>query len=140
MAQNSPDERLVYLALKNTFKGADALIRKPKKIRELIQKTRHNVDVRELIEQHSLDRVCDVAKLLLEKHIFESTLKAEARFPEVFEISPAQNAERSASEAEAAKSEADAIRSVVEGQNSSEPPQSSHDVQLTNVKAPPACP
>lgn len=45
MAQNSPDERLVYLALKNASKGADALIRKPKKIRELIQKTRHNVDV-----------------------------------------------------------------------------------------------
>ena len=134
MAQNSPDERLVYLALKNTFKGADALVRKPKKIRELIQKTPHNVDVKDLIEQHSLDRVCDVAKLLLEKHIFESTLKAEARFPEVFEISPAQNAERSASEAEAAKSKADTIRSIIEGQNNNEPPQSSHNIQLINNK------
>jgi len=52
---------------------------------------------------------------LLEEDIFASTLKAKIRFPEVFDVSPAQSAEQSASEVEAAKSEADAIKHAAEG-------------------------
>jgi hypothetical protein len=74
---NLPDERLVYLALKNTFKGADAQVRKTKKVRELIQKTQQNIDVRDLIKEHNIDNVCNVAKALLEQQIFESTLVSD---------------------------------------------------------------
>jgi lipoate synthase len=74
MTKNTPDERLVYLALKNTFEGADAQVRKPKKIRELIQKRQDNADIRDLIREHNIDNVCNVAKTLLELQIFESTL------------------------------------------------------------------
>ena len=115
MGKNQPDERLIYLALKNTFKGADAQVRKPKKIRELIQKQQQSRDVRDLVHAHNLDNVCNVAKVLLDQQIFESTLKAKTRFPEVFEVSPAQSAERSASEEEAARTEADAIKVAAEG-------------------------
>ena len=115
MGKNPPDERLIYLALKNTFKGADAQVRKPKKIRELIQKQQQSRDVRDLVQAHNLDNVCNVAKVLLDQQIFESTLKAKIRFPEVFEVSPAQSAERSASEEEAARTEADAIKVAAEG-------------------------
>lgn len=135
MTKNPPDERLVYLALKNIFKGPDARLRRHGKIRELIQKTQHNLDVRDLIHEHNLENVCNVAKALLEKQIFESTLKAKIRFPEVFEISPAQSAERSASEAEAAKSEADAVRTAAAGHNSGEFPESSCKVHSNNDKA-----
>jgi hypothetical protein len=55
-----------------------------------------------------------VAKGLLEEQIFESTLNAKIKFPEVFEVSPAQSAERTASEAEAARTEADAIKDAAE--------------------------
>ena len=115
MARNLPDERLVYLALRNIFKGADAQLRRPKKVRELIQKHQHCADVRDLLEEHNVDTVCSTAKILLDNQIFESTLKAKIRFPEVFEVSPAQSAEREASEAEAAKTEEDAIKDAAEG-------------------------
>jgi hypothetical protein len=42
MNKNLPDERLVYLALKDSFKGADAQIRKAKKVRELVQKAQYH--------------------------------------------------------------------------------------------------
>lgn len=113
--KNSPDERIVYLALKNVFKGPDAQVRKAKKIRDLVLKRQHMLDVHELIKEHNIDNVCQVAKVLLEEGIFASTLKAKIRFPEVFEVSPAQSAERSASEEEAARSEADAIKIAAEG-------------------------
>ena len=109
MPKNPPDERLVYLALKNTFRGADAQLRKPKKIRELILKRQNDIDVKDLIREHNIDNVCNVARSLLEQQIFESTLQAKIQFPEVFEVSPAQTAERSASEEEATRTEANAI-------------------------------
>ena len=94
MARNLPDERLVYLALKTHFMGADAQVRKLKKVRDVIQKYQHHVDIQDLIQEHNIDDVCTTAKALLEQQIFESTLKAKIRFPEVFEVSPAQSAER----------------------------------------------
>lgn len=115
MARNPPDERLVYLALKDIFRGGDAQLRRAKKVRELIQKHQNRASVRDLIQAHNIDNVCNVAKVLLEHQVFESTLIAKIRFPEVFEVSPAQSAEREASEAEAAKTEADAIRDAAEG-------------------------
>jgi hypothetical protein len=77
MAHNLPDERVVYLALKESFKGADAQIRKSKKVREIVQKARNNIDVRDMIQQHNIENVCSVAKTLLEQKIFESTLNAK---------------------------------------------------------------
>jgi lipoate synthase len=65
MAKNPPDERLVYLALKNTFKGTEAQVRKIKKVRELILRRQHNKDVKNLIREHNVDNVCNVAKALL---------------------------------------------------------------------------
>lgn len=117
MAKNPPDERLVYLALKNVFKGPDAQLRIAKKIRKLIQKYLDNGDaeVRALVAEHNIDNVCNTAKALLQDEIFASTLRAKIRFPEVFEVSPAQTAERVASEAEAARTDADAIRDAAEG-------------------------
>ena len=134
MTKNLPDEQLVYLALKNSFEGADSQIRKTKKVREVVQKAQHNIDVRDLIQEHNLDNVCNIAKALLEQQIFESTLKAKIRFPEVFEISPAQSAERSASEAEAARLEADAIKSASGGQNNDAHVGDSCDVPLSRDK------
>lgn len=115
MAKNPPDERLVYLALRGVFKGADAHIRKVKKIHDLIEKHRHENNISNLIQEHNMDNLCNVAKILLEQQVFESTLKAKIRFPEVFEVSPSQSAERAISESEAAKTEADAIQCAAEG-------------------------
>lgn len=112
---NKPDERLVYLALRGVFLGPDAHLRNQKKVRDRIQKYKNNAEIKALLQQHSEESICSIAKLLLERQIFESSLKAKLCFPEVFDVSPAQSAEREASIAEATKSEADAIRNVAEG-------------------------
>jgi hypothetical protein len=116
MAKSIPDERLVYLALKGVLQGQDVHIRREKTVRKIIQKQQNHDDIKYLIREYSIDSLCQTAKALLRDQIFESTLKAKIRFPEVFEVSPNQTAERAMSEDEAAKSEDAAIQSVAEGQ------------------------
>lgn len=110
-----PDERVVYLALKNVFKGQDADIRQNKAVRKLVRRHKGQEDVASLVQGHGLDVVCNTARTLLLDEIFASTLKAKIRFPELFDLSPTQSAEREASEAEAARHEADAIQHAVQG-------------------------
>lgn len=107
-----PDEPLVYLALKGVFKGANAAIRHPRLIRELITKNRHDSDIAELIKSYRKDKIYNSAHILLAGQVFESTNIAKARFPEVFDVSPAERAERKAAEAEAAKIDAQAVQAV----------------------------
>ncbi|CAI6342436.1 unnamed protein product [Periconia digitata] len=90
MANNLPDERLVYLALKDIFQGKNARIRKAIVIRKLIKDHCHQKEVETLIQEHTIDDVRNIARLLLMEGIFESTLKAKGRFPNLFEVSPAQ--------------------------------------------------
>lgn len=111
MAKNPPDERLVYLSCRAIFKEADALVRQPKVIRKLLQKNGRFIEA--LSREHNFDTICNVTKELLEDRVFESTLQAKIRFPELFEISEARSAERAVSEAEAARSEANAVKEVL---------------------------
>lgn len=116
MANNNyPDERVVYLALINVFKGSDAAIRQPKSIRKFILKNQNQLDVADLIKAHDIDIVCNTARTLLTEKIFQSTREAKIRFPEVFDVSPAQSAAREASEVEAARNEAHAIEDARQG-------------------------
>lgn len=112
MARITPDERSIYLAFKNVFKGQDAHVRTTKKIRKLIQAHQTEADVCDLITEYNIDNVCNAVKSLLEQRIFESTLKAKIKFPEVFDISPSQSADRAASEAEAARAEVHLIQDI----------------------------
>ncbi|KAJ8121923.1 hypothetical protein ONZ43_g1749 [Nemania bipapillata] len=113
--KNTPDERVVYLALKNVFKGPNAEVRQLKAVRKLITKSQQDADVADLIRAYNMDIICSMARTLLTQEIFESTLKAKIHFPEVFDVSPAQSAEREASEAEAAINDANAIKGAVQG-------------------------
>jgi len=113
--KNPPDERVVCLALGNVFKGTHAETRQPKAINKLITKHRIYTEVAYLFREHGMDTVCNVARTLLTEQIFESTLKAKPRFPEGFDVSLAQSAEREASEVEAAKNEASATRDTAQG-------------------------
>ena len=110
-----PDERVVYLAFKNVFKGQEAGIRQIKAVKKLVQENRQQENVAGLLDGHGLDVVCNSAKTLLNDEVFASTLKAKIRFPELFDLSPTQTAEREASEAEAARCEASAIENAVKG-------------------------
>ena len=83
MTSNPPDQRVVYLALKEFFKGPNSQIGKAKKVREVIQRAQVDFDVRDLIQQHNIENVCSVTRSLLEQQLFESTLKAKICLPEV---------------------------------------------------------
>jgi hypothetical protein len=114
-SKNPPDERVVYLALKNVFKGPNAGMRRLPAIRKLIVKNQKQGDITDLVNAHNIDIVCNTARVLLTEKIFESTLAAKIRFPEVFDVSPDESAEREASEVEAARNGSNAIQVVVHG-------------------------
>ncbi|KAJ3499420.1 hypothetical protein NLG97_g354 [Lecanicillium saksenae] len=109
-----PDERVVYLALKNIFKGQNAQVRKNKTVAKLIKQYKTQESVANLLREYNFDVVCGLASNLLSAEIFDSTLKAKVRFPELFDSSSTQSAEKEASEAEAARYEAEAIRHALQ--------------------------
>ena len=109
--QRSPDGRLVYLHCSSIFSGANAHVRKAKKVSQLLQK--HKASIKILTKEFTLPAVAAVAKELLEEQIFESLPRAKLRYPELFQPSETQEAERAASEAEVIRIEAEAAQDIV---------------------------
>ena len=109
--QHCPDQRLVYLHCSSIFSGANAQVRKAKKIAQLLGK--HKASIKILTKEFTLQAVAAVAKELLEERIFESLPRAKLRFPELFHLSETQEAERAASEAEVVRIEAEAAHDIV---------------------------
>jgi hypothetical protein len=110
MAQSYPDERLIYLACQHIFRGAYSHVRKLKTVKGLIRQ--HEIALTDILREYDINRTSTVAKKLLESEVFDSTLKARIRFPELFEVSPTQSAEREVSEAQAARDEANTVREI----------------------------
>ena len=109
--QRSPDGRLVYLHCSSIFSGANAHVRRVKKVSQLLEK--HKASIKILTKEFTLPAVAAVAKELLEEQIFESLPRAKLRYPELFQPSETQEAERAASEAEVIRIEAEAAQAVV---------------------------
>lgn len=109
--QSSPDGRLVYLHCSSVFSGANAQVRRPKKVSQLLEK--HKASIKILTKEFTLPAIAAVAKELLEKRIFESLPRAKLRYPELFQPSETQEAERAASEAEVVRIEAEAAQDIV---------------------------
>ena len=106
-----PDQRLVYLHCSSIFHGANAQIRRQKKITQVLSK--HKDSIKILTDDFSLDAIVTVAKALLDEQIFQSKFRAQLHFPELFQPSETQEAEREASEAEVARIEAEAVQETV---------------------------
>ncbi|RYN62675.1 hypothetical protein AA0119_g13109 [Alternaria tenuissima] len=123
MGKNRLDQRLVYLALRSIFKGADARVRKSKKIHELIQKHHHQHGISNLLEEHNMDMICNVAKTLLEQQVFESILRAKSRFPGVSENFQSQGEGQTTPSSLAPSTETGATRGVIGGR---------HDIAAVN--------
>ena len=86
--QHTPDGRLVYLHCSSIFSGANAHVRKVKKISQLLKK--HKASIKMLTEEFTLPAVAAIAKELLEEQIFESLPRARLRYPELFQPSETQ--------------------------------------------------
>jgi hypothetical protein len=110
MAHTNADKRRVFLAFRSVFVGERAQLRKSKKISELIQK--HSASFGPLFKDFRAAKINEIVKVLLEARIFESELKAKIAFPELFQISPAREEQRAASQDEVARSEAGALEDI----------------------------
>jgi hypothetical protein len=124
MLQSDPDERLVYLACQHIFRGPNSQVRKFKTIKGLIRQ--NELSLTDILREYDIDRTSSVAKKLLEIQVFDSTLKAKIRFPELFDVSPTQSAEREASEVDAAREEANTVREISDSEASKDMPIISH--------------
>lgn len=109
--QRSPDERLVYLHCSSIFSGGNAHVRRAKKIGQLLEK--HKESIKILTKEFTLPAVATVAKQLLDARIFESLPRAKLRYPELFQPSETQEAERAASEAEIVRIESEAAQDII---------------------------
>ncbi|KAL8634052.1 hypothetical protein Q9189_000298 [Teloschistes chrysophthalmus] len=105
-----PDSRLVYLHCSSIFSGAHAQFRKQKIISQCLKK--HKASIKILTEEFTLPAIAAVAKELLEDRVFESSARAKLRYPELFQPSASQEAERAASEAEILRIEAEAAQDI----------------------------
>ena len=109
--QRSPDKRLVYLHCASIFSGANGEVRRVKKISKLLEK--HKTSIKILTKEFTLPAIAAVAKELLDEQIFESLPRAKLRYPELFQLTETQEAERAASEAEVIRIEAEAAHDIV---------------------------
>jgi len=109
--QRSPDGRLVYLHCSSIFSGTNAHVRKVKKVSQLLEQ--HKASIKTLTKEFTLPAIAAVAKELLERKVFESIHRARLRYPELFQPSEIQEAERAASEAEVVRIEAEAAQDIV---------------------------
>ncbi|KAI0534283.1 hypothetical protein GGR58DRAFT_505439 [Xylaria digitata] len=92
--ESLPDEKVVYLALRNVFEGRNVTVRRLKVICKLISDAaRQDVVVSNLTNTYSIKDISRVAQGLLSDGSFESILKARIRFPDVVDVSPARGAD-----------------------------------------------
>ncbi|PVH91099.1 hypothetical protein DM02DRAFT_706881 [Periconia macrospinosa] len=106
----STAERRVYLACRAIFTRQTALVRKQKKIRELVEQRK--TSLKPLVAELGVEGLVDVLKVLLDDRIFESELRAKEEFPELFPSSPVRDIQRAESENHAVQSVAEALEEI----------------------------
>ncbi|EXF76167.1 hypothetical protein CFIO01_03560 [Colletotrichum fioriniae PJ7] len=107
MAYKNTDLERVYCTCRAIFSGNDALLRKKKKVKEVLVK--NTTTVRPLFFGFGEEKTILMSQYLLECRVFESDLRAKVMFPSLFQSTPQQDADREASEADAVRSVANAL-------------------------------
>ena len=102
MVTSPQHKRRVYVLCRPNFSGDNALVRRPKKIKELLHKSKKSV--RPLLQEIGEAKLLEIVKSLLEGRVFETELRAKVEFPELFRPAADRDAQRQASEAEAVRS------------------------------------
>lgn len=121
-AKTVADDGEVYMAFNAIIQGQDSQIRKLPSIKRLVRKHKQQPQIARLLKEHGETVICDQLRRLLESQVFESTDKAKCEFPELFEVSQAQCAERAISEAEAVEDHEKAIEEALASSDSHDIP------------------
>jgi len=120
--------RRAYVLCRPIFSGSDAQVRKTKKVKELVNKSKNSLEP--LLRDIGKARLVEILRSLLENRIFESELRAKVEFPDLFRPSPLRHVQRQASEIDAARSVAEALDEIA-SQNGEGP-----GVMYTEVEEP----
>lgn len=110
MAISIEDQQRIFLAYRALFEGQNAQVRQKKTITKVLKSNKNWSSP--LVQSFGFEKVVSVVKILLEKNIFSSELKAKLAFPLLYETSPEQDARHEASDVGAAKEEAEALQEV----------------------------
>ncbi|KFY23471.1 hypothetical protein V491_02522 [Pseudogymnoascus sp. VKM F-3775] len=84
MSDSNIEKKMVYLAYRDVFKGELAKLRKPKKVRNVVEKHTDHLHHRQLADTMDLEKTCKILGDLLAARLFESVLAAKATFPTLF--------------------------------------------------------
>lgn len=104
---SNTEKRRVYVLCRPIFSGKNALVRKRKKVKEMVNSSR--TSLHPLLNELGEAKLVEALRSLLESRIFESELRARTEFPDLFRPSPSRHAQRQASEINAARSTAEAL-------------------------------
>ncbi|KAI3054068.1 hypothetical protein CBS147352_4016 [Aspergillus niger] len=104
------EQRQIFFACRAIFSGVNANIRKTKAIRTRMEM--HESSLRRLIPNYDLTRVLPIVKLLLEKGLFGSSVKAQAYFPGLFEPCPVRQTQHAVLEQEASRSNEEVLEEI----------------------------
>ncbi|KAH8656439.1 hypothetical protein BGZ61DRAFT_434384 [Ilyonectria robusta] len=110
MVGSANSRKRVYISCRAIFSGNNAQVRKQKKVKELVEKSRKSLKT--LLQDLGHDTVIAILRSLLEGKIFESEIRAKIEFPELFRSSTIRDVQRQASEADAANSTAEALDEI----------------------------
>jgi hypothetical protein len=84
MSDADLDQKMVYLAYRDVFKDRLAKLRKPKKVRNVVEKHKHHFHHKQLADSMDSDKTCRILGDLLATRLFESESAAMATFPTLF--------------------------------------------------------
>lgn len=115
------DQQRVFVAYRALFDGPNAQVRKSTAIQKVltsgnIGKAKRkdgnpsSISLSPTVSSLGLSKVVAILKVLLERGIFASELKAKLAFPSLYMTSPEQDARHEASDAGAARTEAEAMQ------------------------------
>ena len=109
--------RRVYVHCRPIFSGDNALVRKPKSIKTLVDSNR--ASLQPLLNDKTEQQVMDILRHLLERRIFESEICAKVEFPDLFRPPSLRDTQRQAFEEDAARSTEEVWDSIASCQKGS---------------------
>lgn len=111
------DDQAIYQATKDIFVGQKAKFRKLAPVRRSIESySKKNILVRQYVTRYGAEAILQTVLKLLSDGVYESTLIACRRFPDLFEPSVAQTTARDMLEAEATRSEEAALDDIIQAE------------------------
>lgn len=90
MADSNLDEDMVYLAYHDVFTDRLAKLRKPSKVRNVVEKHKDHLHHKQLSDSMDSEKICRILGDLLAARLFESDSAASTTFPTLF--SPKESA------------------------------------------------